>query len=76
MTWVRLEGLLGCPYRRDVEADNWSIILILPYLGGCRKIREPKIREYTEECLKSFGWCGVGAEKVQSLSSVKIKVML
>jgi len=28
------------------------------------------------QCLKSFGWCGVGAEKVQSLSSVKIKVML
>ena len=29
-----------------------------------------------QECLKSFGWCGVGAEKIWGLSSVEIKVML
>ena len=29
-----------------------------------------------QECPKSFGWDGVGAEEVQGLSSVEIKVML
>ena len=29
-----------------------------------------------QECLKSFGWDGVGAEEVRGLSSVEIKVML
>ena len=29
-----------------------------------------------QECLKSFGWDGVGAEEVRGLSTVEIKVML
>ena len=29
-----------------------------------------------QECLKSFGWCSVGAEEVRGLSSVEIKAML
>ena len=29
-----------------------------------------------QECLKSFGWDGVGVEEVRGLSSVEIKVML
>ena len=29
-----------------------------------------------QECLKSFGWCGVGAEEVHGLSSGEIKAML
>ena len=29
-----------------------------------------------QECFKSFGWCGVGAEEVRGLSSVEIKAML
>ena len=29
-----------------------------------------------QECLKSFGWCNVGAEEVWGLSSVETKVML
>ena len=28
------------------------------------------------ECLKSFGWCGVGAEEVPGLSSGEIRAML
>ena len=28
------------------------------------------------ECLKSFGWCRVGAEEVRGLSSGEIKAML
>ena len=28
-----------------------------------------------QECLKSFGWCGVGAEEVHCLSSGEIKAM-
>ena len=29
-----------------------------------------------QECLKSFRWCGVGAEEIRGLSSVEIKVKL
>ena len=29
-----------------------------------------------KECLKSFGWCGVGAEEVRGLSSGEVKAML
>ena len=29
-----------------------------------------------QECFKSFGWCGVGAEEVHDLSSGEIKAML
>ena len=37
-----------------------------------------RVKDYMklQECFKSFGWCGVGAEEVQGLSSLEIKVML